>query len=470
MRRRGEVLRFELPMTAVVTGLTGPATGVHRLVGRPPAESTATVIDTADHRLLSWGVELSRVAETGRWTLRAPGWEPVLSADRTMPQAEEDIPSELAVLLVPFRRSGILAPVLEAASVRRRFTLVGQDGGALGDLLDERVRVGQPPGELQAFRVVTLTTTGPVGAAVREVFLAAFADAGGTLIDRPPALADRMGLIHSGPAEGRPSPRTPIEAFVADQLHARWRRLLRADLVARTTDGTDAELRDGVRSLRQELGALGPLFATEWLAAAERRLDAALLDPRPLYRTERWLRILDLLAEAATEPPLPQVAGRLTGPVLAQELEAIVRTMRDQCHTLDSYSDDARWARADQIARRALTLSRLSRRVFGKHAKRLTRRLSAIVAPLDATVRPDPAALARDLRGLTAAEIFEAGRGYERTMLAVDYAREQFVREWPGLWHRLRTRVIRPRAPHYHPPTPAELPPRAAAGMEARAR
>ena len=60
MGRRGEVLRFELPPAAVVNGLTGPATGVHRLVGRPPTESTATVIDTPDRRLLTWGLELPR--------------------------------------------------------------------------------------------------------------------------------------------------------------------------------------------------------------------------------------------------------------------------------------------------------------------------------------------------------------------------------------------------------------------------
>lgn len=240
MGGRGEVLRFELPLTAVVNGLIGPATGIHRLVGRPPVESTATVIDTTDHRLLSWGVELSRVAETGRWTLRAPGWEPVLSAERTMPQAEEDIPLELAVLLVPFRRSGILAPVLEAAAVRRRFALVDQTGGTLGELLDERVRIGRHPGQLQAYRTVTLTTTDPIDADTRQMFLAAFAAAGGTLIERPSALADRLGLVRLGPGDGRPSPRTPIETFVADQLHARWRRLLRADLLARTTDGIDA--------------------------------------------------------------------------------------------------------------------------------------------------------------------------------------------------------------------------------------
>lgn len=457
MGRRGEVLRFELPSSAVVVDLTGPATGIQRLVGRPPVESTATVIDTSDHRLLSWGLELSREVETGRWTLRASGWAPVLPAERTLAQADEDIPSELAVLVVPFRRGGILGPVLEVAAVRRRFSLVDQTGVPWGELTDERVRVEQYPGRLQAFRTVTLTTVAPVESAARAAVVAVFEAAGGMLVDRPPPLADRLQLAGYRPERGHASPRMPIEVFVRDRLHARWRELLCADLVVRAADGADTEVRDGVRALRAELDALRSLLAADWLAAADRQLDAALADPRPVHRTERWLRLLDLAAQGATEPPMPQVAGRITGPVLAQEIEAVVRTMRDQCHTLDRYSDDLRWARADQTARRALTLTRLCHGVFGKPAKRMSRRLAAIVAHLDAAVRPDPAALARDLHGLTATEIFEAGRGYERTMLAVDYARERFIREWPELWHKLRARVIRPRVPHDRT-APAESP------------
>lgn len=448
MGQRGEVLRFDLPLTAVVTDLTGPSTGVHRLVGRPPVESTATVIDTADHRLMSWGLELSRVAETGRWTLRARGWEPPLSAERTVPQAEDEIPAELAGLLVPFRRGGILGPSLEAASVRQRFALVDEAGRTMGELVDEQVRIGHHQGRLSAYRGVSLTAPEPLTPATRERFVAAFEAVGGACVDDFPPLASRLGLAVLGGRGTRLSAGSPIEAFVGAHLHAHWRGLLRTDLIARTTDGDDAELRVGVRSLRRELAALAPLLAPDWLATGERLLDAALADPRPLQHTERWLRILDLLAQGATEPPLPHVAGRITGPVLAQELEAVVRTMRDQCRTLDPYSEDVRWARALEVAERAWTLSTLAREVFGKPAKRLRRRLAAIATALRGTVRPDPTSLARDLHDLTATEIFEAGRAYERAMLSVDHAREQFLREWPLLWDNMRTRVIRPRVPH----------------------
>ncbi len=440
---RGEVLRFDLPVTAVVSGLTGPATGIHRLVGRPPAESTATVIDTADHRLLAWGIELSRVAETGRWTLRAAGWEPLLAAERTMPQAEDDLPQEFATQLVPFRRGGILGPRLQVASRRSRFSLADDAGRPLGDLVDERVRVDWRSGEPLEHRTVTLTPAEPLGDAV----VAAFEAVGGTRLDAYPALAERLGLARHSSHGLRRSAAAPIDDFVSGHLHAHWRALLRADLTARAQGGDDAELRAAVRSLRQLLRALQPLLAADWLTGGQRLLDAALADPRPVQQTERWLRILDLIAEGTAAPPLPQVAGRITGPVLAQELEAVVRTMRDLCRTLDSYSDDARWTRANLVAERAWALSTLARDVFGKPARRLRKRLGSIAAALRGTVRPDAGELTRDLRDLTSTEIFEAGRAYERALLSVDYARDQFVREWPKLWDDLRSRVIRPRVP-----------------------
>lgn len=453
MAQGGEVLRFELPLSAEATDLSSSTTGIHRLVGRPPTTSTATVIDTDDHRLLDWGLELSRVAETGRWMLRAPGWQPALPAEWVSPQAEDEIPAEVAGWLVPFRRGGILGPKLEVATVRRRFSLVDAAARAIGEIVDERVRVSRPAGQLAAFRTVTVTTAGPPAASARQAMVAAFVAVGGIPVDDAPGLAARLGLARRGQHRDRPSARSAIEDFVGARLESHWRRLLLADLAVRA-EGGDAELRAGVRLLRDELAGLAPLLDPEWLTQGRRLLDAALADTaRPMQRTERWLRILDLLARGAAEPPLPLVAGRITGPVLAQELEAVVHTLCDRCRTLDEFSTDERWAQAHEVAVRARALSRVSREVFGKPAKRLRRQLEAIAGDLVATVRPDAASLARDLHGLTAAEIFEAGRIYERTMLSVDYAREEFLRDWPVLWDRLRRRMIRPRVPHQAVPS-----------------
>lgn len=458
----GEVLRFDLAVDGSVANLTGPATGIHRLVGRPPSESTATVIDTADHRLLDWGIELSRTVETGQWTLRAPGWEPALPAVQTTP-AEDDLPTRLADLLVPFRRGGILGPKLKVVTSHRRFALEDAAGAQFGDLTDERIRVSHHGGQLTAFRNVELRTSTPFTAPQQQAVQAAFAAAGAHQVGDFESIAGRLGLAHHSRRRSRLTARAPIEDFVSAQLESRWRRLLADDLAARVSADDPvawrdhrATLRAHLASLRQELAGLETLLEPDWVRSGERLIDEALADSgRPLLHTERWLRILELLAQGSAAP-LPYVKGRITGPVLAQELEAVVQTLRDQCRTLEAYSDDDRWARAHAVALRASALSTLARDVFGKPAKQLRKQLEAVGAQLAPTVRADAGASA-NLAGLTTAEVFEAGRAYERAMLRVDYAREAFIRDWPALWDGLRARVIRPRVPHQAEPAGGEL-------------
>ncbi|MFT3860303.1 hypothetical protein [Micropruina sp.] len=442
----GEVLRFDLPPTAAVANLTGPATGFHRLVARPPVESSATVIDTADHRLLDWGVELSRVVETGTWVLRAPRWSPPLAAETVSPQAEDDLPPELADVLVPFRRGGILGPKLRVETLSRSFSLLAADDAPIGDLTDQRHRVSNHSGQVVSYRDVTVRVLTP-NPGQAQAIAAAFTAGDAAAVDEFATLATRLGLAGHGHRRSALSARASIEDFVAAQFESRWRRLLLADLYARTGLGDDAALREGVLALRVELSGLEGLLEPNWAQATEQLAAIAAESARPLQHTERWLRLLDVLAQASSAPPLT-VAGRVTGPVLAQELEAVMQTLFDQCRTLEPYSSDARWARALQVANRAVALSTLARDVFGKPAKQLRRHLEPVAQALESTLRPDSAALSRDLHNLSTAEVFEAGRAYERTMLSVDYARETFVREWPGHWDGLRGRIIRPRVPH----------------------
>lgn len=466
------VLRFDLAVDGSVANLTGPATGIHRLVGRPPTESTATVIDTADHRLLDWGIELSRTVETGQWTLRAPGWEPVLPAEQHT-DAEDELPNRLADLLVPFRRGGILGPKLKVVSTHRRYSLTDAAGGQFGELTDERVRVSHHGGGLCAFRNITLRTVAPLPATQQQAVQAAFAAAGGRQVEEFESIAGRLGLAHHSRRRSRLTARAPIEDFVSAQLESRWRRLLTGDLAARTSADDPVAwrdhrtaLRNQLASFRQELAGLETLLEPDWVRSGERLIDEALAERgRPLLHTECWLRILDLLAQGSSDPPLPYVKGRITGPVLAQELEAVVQTLRDQCRTLEAYSDDERWARAHAVALRASALSTLARDVFGKPAKQLRKQVEAVSAQLAPTVRADAGASA-NLAELTPAEIFEAGRAYERAMLRVDYAREAFIRDWPQLWDGLRSRVIRPRVPHQVEEPAADLPDGQQPGVE----
>ena len=471
MSAGADVLRFDLPPTAAVANLTGALTGIQRLVARPPTESSATVIDTSDHRLLDWGVELSRITETGQWVLRVPAWAPPLQAEYISPQAEDELPADMAAILVPIRRGGILGPKLKVETLRRRFQLVGAEGATIGELTDERHKVSSHAGQMTSYRNVTLRLPAPSPEQLQAI-VGAFEAAGGAQVDSYDTLATRLELAHHAKPRSALSARAPIEDFVAAQFESRWRRLLLADLTTRTGTGDDTPMRQGVLALRSELAGLESLLDPDWVRAAEQLAETAAEATRPLQNTERWLRILDLLAQGSLEPPLHAVAGRITGPVLAQELEAVVHSMLDQCRTLEPYSEDARWTRAHQVAARASALSTLARDVFGKPAKQLRKNLQPIVDGLTLTLRPEVEA-SRDLHSLSVTEVFEAGRAYERSMLSIAYARENFVREWPGWWDRLRGRMIRPRVPHTParpgPPTLTRadpLPPPAAGPVE----
>ena len=211
-----------------------------------------------------------------------------------------------------------------------------------------------------------------------------------------------------GPADALPDPKL-ILGIDNLPIEGPDRYTLNRDSMTMRRIGLMQEVPNGDKRLaRRQLAE-----ASMTRAEAEQRAATAAESTRPLQHTVRWLRLLDVVAQGATAPPLGPVAGRITGPVLAQELEALVQTVLDQCRTLAPYSDDARWVRARQVTARALALSTLARDVFGKPAKQLRRCLEPVVDALSGTIRPDPASLTRDLHNLSTAEVFEAGRAYD---------------------------------------------------------
>lgn len=435
------VLRFDLPFGAVVPALVGLATGVHRLVARPLVESTSTVLDTPDLRLLSWGVALGRIAETGQWVLRAPGWQPMVPVDQESEAAEDELPLDFATTVLPFRRGAVLAPQFTVVRRRHPFHLVDAEQRVLGELSDERATVTGRDGRATTFRNVTLVVrhlTEPQLAALEAIL----SGAGARRVDQFATLGERLGVVRTA---GTVRPTAPIEQFVAGRLWLRWRSLLAVDLAVRTSGAADDAVRAQVAALRGELAGLAPMLAPGWLERAGTLVDAVLGEQsRSILNGERYRRLLDLLAEASSTPALDQVAGRQAGPVLAQELESAVQALCDQCRTLTEFGDDARWARAARRAQGAVALAEVARPVLGKPARTLAKRLRTIAAALAPTVRPAEAGRARDLQGLSAAEIFDAGRTYERMLGVVANARTQFAADWPELWRRLRPEVIHP--------------------------
>lgn len=266
------VLRFDLPFGAVVPALVGPATGVHRLVARPLVESTSTVLDTPDLRLLSWGVALGRIAETGQWVLRAPGWQPMVPVDQESEAAEDELPLDFATTVLPFRRGAVLAPQFTVVRRRHPFHLVDAEQRVLGELSDERATVTGRDGRATTFRNVTLVVrhlTEPQLAALEAIL----SGAGARRVDQFATLGERLGVVRTA---GTVRPTAPIEQFVAGRLWLRWRSLLAVDLAVRTSGAADDAVRAQVAALRGELAGLAPMLAPGWLERAGTLVDAVL--------------------------------------------------------------------------------------------------------------------------------------------------------------------------------------------------
>ncbi|MFZ1410969.1 MAG: hypothetical protein WAS07_05910 [Micropruina sp.] len=444
--------RLELPYTAVIDTLEHADLDLSLRALRDSLHTyatTDTVIDTADHRLLAWGLQLSRTAETGEWHLKARGWEPVLPEEQSVLAHDEELPGEFAALVHPFRRSGLLGPRLTVDSRHFGFALINSRGRTLAELADARVTVRVGTRGANQYRQVNITNRA-LSRDQLEYVLGVFVRAGATPVSVFPSLPERLGVVieHTGLDVDEQS---PIDDFVGELFRVGWRRLLFADLPRRLPAEAGQstppdQLRAALQALHDSLGGVAPLLRPEFTERFGGDLAALLADrgQRSIRLSERYFRMLDSLAEARDRVPLQIDPRRATGPVLRQEIEAAVQVVHDLCSGLDDHALDLRWERAKVAIDRAAALVHLSRQVLGKPARTLGNRLAEVAALLDACITVDPRGLAKDLQGLSAAEIFDAGREYERAVLSVSYARRDFVDRWPALWRRLRRRVLRP--------------------------
>ncbi|QLQ14783.1 MAG: hypothetical protein HZY73_02500 [Micropruina sp.] len=78
------------------------------------------------------GVALGRIAETGQWVLRAPGWQPMVPVDQESEAAEDELPLDFATTVLPFRRGAVLAPQFTVVRRRHPFHLVDAEQRVLG--------------------------------------------------------------------------------------------------------------------------------------------------------------------------------------------------------------------------------------------------------------------------------------------------------------------------------------------------
>ncbi|MGY4718708.1 hypothetical protein [Naumannella huperziae] len=444
-------LRVELPFTARAPRLINPELGIDRVLvlrgaGRR-STTQLTVLDTPDHRLLRAGVLLAhRVADgRGDWFLAAPDWAPWLPGERVEPMADGDLPTELAALVRPFRRSAALGPVAALEYDRWTYALhgAGQDGETrLGVLHDQLVTVRTAGVITSRYREGTLTGDG-IDAAQRDWVSEMLAFAGGTVVEEFPSIAQRIGSPATGHTDF-PAPTAwqrdcPAEAAITAILAGRLRMIMTADLALRGGSGAARDLAEQLRALAVELRGLGPLLVhdqagvAEWRSLADRLDDAAELDAIALINSGRYLGLLDALVREVRAPRVVggiDTSGALSaGDAFGALLERVVADFVEACDVFGADGPDATWRAALLAGDQLIHSSTITELVRPKRAARLRRRTERLMADLEQCVGEPPAITDR-VEELSPAEAFEAGRAHERARIVVRHARHEFLRKW----------------------------------------
>lgn len=436
-----DVRRYELPYGASAPAIVNVEAGIRRLVARGDGRSYAmevTVLDAPDHRLVRAGVLLAHrlVDGVGEWYLAAPSWEPFLPAE-AVEAVGEDLPQEFAQLILPFRRGAALGPVAGMACERREYQVRGDDDVVVAELRDDKVTVSRGGLTTARYREVTLTCvdgTAEQLAWIDEALLLV----GGTPREDFPTFVERLGAPATGMSDlpvkrrghGNDTMESYVQAIVGGHLHA----LFAADLALRSrmAKGRKPMLR-AVAALRADLRGLYPVLDGAWLTSLLDDLDdvagAFRTDAGKALVSERYLSILDRLVTASRAPRVGDVARRPAAEVLSAELKAVLRTLTARMDVVKTGGTDEAWEGALTTSQNLAALAAVCEPVLGKKARRLAEVAEELVDELlwcteTSTVVPE------SFEGMEPAEIFEAGRTFERETLVQDVAREDFAATW----------------------------------------
>lgn len=264
-------LKFAVPDSFVIPHLP-PAVGM-RWTAIEPFEMTAVYHDTADLRLIRWGVTLRR-----RWGGGDEGWHlkiPISGADGLTRQelhlplgagSAGFVPAELADIVTPLTRGERLMPLATVRTHRSPIHILDEAGQPHAEVVDDRVQVIDADGEVVAeFREVEVEAWD----ADRDIdVLAALATAITTAGGEPRSFSKATQAL--GP-EAAQAPDVPTPVFpgpsgqVADALAAMFRthvrHLLFADMAWRR-ELPDAvhQMRVAARRLRSALRTFEPIL------------------------------------------------------------------------------------------------------------------------------------------------------------------------------------------------------------------
>jgi CHAD domain-containing protein len=474
---------FRMPDLAAVAG-------VDQVAEQNTRELTAVYHDTEDLKLFRWGVTLRRRegGDDAGWHLKLPvdGEEEGVRDELRVPLADGavgHVPEALRDVVTAYVRGEPLVPVVELRTERTPYLLYDDSGVAVIELVDDRVSI------LDGQRVVSMFRELEVIDLVEGTDLAALVDAMVAAGGEPSLVSKAVTAL--GPAASLPPDIPKQEAVGPDDaagdavtayLRKHARAFLTQDLRVRR-DLPDAvhQMRVAARRLRSGLKTFAPLVDPEWAATLREelkwaagelghardtevlleRLDnhadnlgereamlvRAVMDPMlrnrlagarnhalDAMRSERHAALLKLLADAAANPRLTELAESSCADVLPPLVDKAWRRLRRSVKGLALEGPSETWHQARIDAKRARYAAGALIPVFGEPAEALEEALSEVTEVLgehqDACVAQDvirEVAALRDVDGETG---FALGLLHEHEFEEEIHNRVQFREIW----------------------------------------
>ncbi|MDQ4033223.1 MAG: CYTH and CHAD domain-containing protein [Actinomycetota bacterium] len=471
--------------------------GFDNATGPDEQDLEAVYFDTADLRLVRAGVTLRR-REGGSdegWHLKFPAGKDSRDELRLpLGRAARRPPAELVALTRVYTRGGVLAPVAELNTRRRRWVLADSRGRSLAELVDDHVRA-RTMGE-QATAVSWREVEVELGEhgqralldRIERRLLKAGAQRAGSASKLGRLLADRMP-----PSVATPTPASARTAgdVVLAYLWEQVERLRRYDPLVRQ-DAPDAvhQMRVAARRMRSALQAFGRILDRDqtrelteelkWVAGelggardaevmAERfaallaelpkelklgPVDAAVTrsfarrqaDAREVavaaLDSERYLALHDRIDALLAAPPVTARARRKAKRELPKSVRRAYRRVESRMADADrqpaGQQRDLALHETRKAAKRLRYATEAVEPTVGKPAARLRKRLKAVQELLGE--HQDTAVSRPVLRELAAQAHLEGGNGFTYgLMYATEATRgDQVENDLPRAWKQMR--------------------------------
>lgn len=469
--------------------LKAAVTGVSRVTRRPARTLHETYFDTADFRLARWQVSVCnrQGGEDEGWHLVMPvtGHDGDLQEIRIPPGAGEDeVPGQLADLVVGLRRNADLQSVAAIRTERTEYLLSGQ--GHKVRVLDDTVSVLDGDQIAARFREVEVVATdaAPWTDAIASTLVAAGATPGATS-----AAMTALGPVTQGPADVPDpedvGPHDPAGAAVTAHIRRHARALILQDIRVRLDlpDGVH-QMRVAARRLRSGLKVFEPLVELEWAQQLRDELgwvagelgvsrDTEVLMARldshaddigaqyaPLIRgvvdpalsaqsrdarshalaamtSQRYKDFLDLLVASAQKPPLTELAADPSGHVLPKLVDRAWRKLRKEVSLLEMDGPSEPWHEARIRAKKARYAAEAVAPVLGDRLKQFGKALAEVTEVLGE--HQDAWVAQQTLQSLAAAPDVTGDAGFALGLLHQYELRQEmldrkhFIRLWPSI-------------------------------------